>query len=395
MAARKGMRRRHAEVIAAFIGVAAAAGSPASGQGERNTGVRVKEVSLSGKSFDPQRNESVRWEVLTSAEAKGEVRIFDPFGALERTLPLSPAPSPGSGVSAGDTLRYAAVWDGRDEAGRAARPGAYVYTVEFVNAGGEKASHDPFAETYGYEIEPSGARYDPGAGAVQYALPKPALVRVCAGLRDGPLLRTLVDWEPREAGSHAERWDGLDKNGLMDLSRHPRLDIAISAFSLAANTVIVLGSNLSTLHLPSSQSDPPAPFVKNKDLTPSREGRYPHALHPRDRCREPSFRIEWGARSGATEERSPVVGGVVPVRVVLNESDKAMRENARFEIVLFVDGVFLWEEENGLSPTTYLWDTKRLNDGAHTLTANLYAFDDHVGAESRRVWVRNGGGPER
>jgi hypothetical protein len=52
-----------------------------------------------------------------------------------------------------------------------------------------------------------------------------------------------------------------------------------------------------------------------------------------------------------------------------------------------VDGVFLFEMEEGSSPFTFNWDTKGLTKGSHILTVNLASYDDHIGVVSREVII--------
>jgi hypothetical protein len=75
----------------------------------------------------------------------------------------------------------------------------------------------------------------------------------------------------------------------------------------------------------------------------------------------------------------------VPVRVELDERDEQHLINTRFEIMLFVDGTFIYEMYDGTSPFTYNWDTSRFAKGLHILTVNVFSFDDHVGIVSRKV----------
>jgi len=62
--------------------------------------------------------------------------------------------------------------------------------------------------------------------------------------------------------------------------------------------------------------------------------------------------------------------------------------NSRFEIIFFIDNVFLFEEEDGISPFTYRLDTKGLNEGEHILTVNIYGYEDHIAGKSKRIFIR-------
>jgi hypothetical protein len=87
----------------------------------------------------------------------------------------------------------------------------------------------------------------------------------------------------------------------------------------------------------------------------------------------------------------PVLSGRVPVRVTLHKDDKWWVVDERFEVMFYVDTVFMYEEEDGTSPFTYTWDTETLTEGSHILTVNILSYNDHLGVVSRKVIVKKRG----
>ena len=81
--------------------------------------------------------------------------------------------------------------------------------------------------------------------------------------------------------------------------------------------------------------------------------------------------------------------GIVPVKIDLGELDKGRLIGNRFEIKLYVDDLFIFEEEQGLSPYTYRWNTKGISKGNHILTVNVIEAGgmDHIGTKSLRVRI--------
>ena len=74
----------------------------------------------------------------------------------------------------------------------------------------------------------SDIRFYPTTGDIHYTLPEPALVRIRIGIPDGgPLLRTLIDWERRDAGPHVEIWDGKDSSRQVDFRVYNNVAIAL------------------------------------------------------------------------------------------------------------------------------------------------------------------------
>jgi hypothetical protein len=80
----------------------------------------------------------------------------------------------------------------------------------------------------------------------------------------------------------------------------------------------------------------------------------------------------------------PVVSGVTPLRVTLDPAHAVHLVDTRFEIMVFVDTVFLFESEDGSNPFNHLLDTRALAPGPHLLTVNVLAYDDHFGTHTIR-----------
>jgi hypothetical protein len=201
-------------------------------------------------------------------------------------------------------------------------------------------------------------------------LPQASRVRLRVGLRGYPLLRTLRDWTPMLAGEHEIKWDGRDETGLIQIDPHAQLDVNLSAFALPGNAILVTGNG------PVERRPPGAPAGMLA-------GAYRHAVHASEICREPRLRVEF---VGAKQGRSglPVVTGVTPVRVILDPADAAHLVSTHFELMMFLDTVFLTESESGSNPFNYSLDTRALAPGPHLFTVNVLGYDDHFGTQTVR-----------
>ena len=104
--------------------------------------------------------------------------------------------------------------------------------------------------------------------------------------------------------------------------------------------------------------------------------------------RSPHFSL---TLSGVNEfsENIPVVKGVVPVQIILAEEDKQWLTESRYEISVYVDQILIGEEEEGLSPFTYLLNTEGFNDGNHLITVNIAGYSGEVGTQSKMMLVKN------
>jgi len=211
------------------------------------------------------------------------------------------------------------------------------------------------------------------------------MLRIRVGIKEGgPLLATLIDWQPQQAGRHQYLWSG--KIGLddVDLKSQPNIEFNLTAYSLPENSIIIKYTDPQQNISPKVKSS----SAKRKTRTTSPFKKYLHATHPRAECREPRFAIKFPNVSEYTDDGTPIVSGIVPVRIILDKKDKKILQDERYEIVFFVDFVFLYEEEEGISPFTYFFDTKGMSEEKHFLTVNIYSFKDHIGTETRSIDVK-------
>jgi hypothetical protein len=172
----------------------------------------------------------------------------------------------------------------------------------------------------------------------------------------------------------------------MNLLNHRDLDVRLTCYTLPANTIIMMGEIL------------PFQFEKNPGKNESRErrnhlwatkGKYLHYAHDPQICHQPRFMVLFSTKAEAENRDVPVVSGVVPIRVELDPRDAWHLINTRFEVMLFIDGVYIYEMEEGSSPFTYNWDTRNFKKGPNLVTVNLIAYDDHIGIVSRKVIIRD------
>ena len=276
------------------------------------------------------------------------------------------------------------IWDGLDADGQPVSSGVYRYILHATTDYGLRTTdsvYDSSSTTGGEELQPREFVFDRQTGAMRWVMPKAGFARLRIGLEGFPHLRTLLDWEPLEAGEHTLQWDGLDASGLIRSSEHPNLSIKLSAFALPDNTMIVHGSSQTTDHGRRTMDSTYHPLAR-PDAT------YFHARHPRAVCHDVAFRVEFPAARRRSAEGYPVVSGVVPVRVSVDAPDVARVVNQRFEMVLYEDLTLLFEEEESLSPFTFLWDTTKLPMGRHLLTVNLLTYDDHYGVLTTPVIIQ-------
>lgn len=326
----------------------------------------ISEIRAEPKTMHLDHGDHLTLSYRLAAAANVTVAILDDWDRQIRHLDAGSQPAGPAST----------VWDGLGTDAQPVPNGVYRYVITATSLRSTSV-YAPLNAREGDEVLARRFTYDQATGHMQFIIPRLSRARVRIGLKDFPHLRTLMDWEPLEAGEHTLEWDGMDADGLIRLRQHPKLDINLSAFALPENAVIVRGSSREAV-------PPEAPPVSRTPTTA-----YLHARHDRGICHEPRFAVELPqAVTGINGH--PVVHGKTPVRIMIDPRDKAHVVNQRFEVMFYVDTVFLFEEEEGSSPFTFEWNTSALTPGPHLLTVNVLSYDDHVGVVTVPVEVASG-----
>jgi len=307
----------------------------------------IANVALSEKTINPAKGQKTKIRYYLSKSTVAKISICDSGDRLARTISSGAAEKKGYNEKS---------WDGKDIAGNALANGVYTYIIEALDPATKKAvRYSPLFETAGKELTLRGLEFDNKTGVIEYVLPKAASLRIRVGMKDGgPLLRTLVDWEPQEAGRHTIKWDGKDSSRELELLGNPNVYLNLTAFSLAENSIIVKGDG---------------------------------GFERTDKS-EPGFDFEILDVTEYHDSNIPLIrGDNVSIRVSVAEEDKMDLINSRFEIIFFMDNVFLFEEEEGTSPFTYRLDIKKLNKGLHALTVNIYSYNDRTAGRTKKIFI--------
>jgi hypothetical protein len=307
-------------------------------------------VEASKRTFNPSLGQSTTLSYELKKDATVTVHVYDPDQDL--VVVLADRQPQNSG-------KVDLVWDGKDEAGEVVPDEAYFFTVKAETEGGLREVYDPTVFSGGVEQDLTEASIDREAGTIVYRLPEMSRVRIRLGIGGGPLLSTLVDWEPRPAGQVTEYWDGKDRDGLIDLAGHARFKMIISYFDLPENSVIAYGDKGATcLEYKKGVQRPKKddrPWLGGDEKKRSR-----HFVLPRAQDRSPGLVMTFPQR------RNPDEPGIVPelqgktvVHVELDDASKRYFQDTKFEIVFVLDGEFYAEEEVGYSPYNWVWDTSQ------------------------------------
>jgi hypothetical protein len=209
--------------------------SPLVAEGTRE----IATVSLKRETFNPKAGETVDLAVTFRKPGRASVSVVDRDGFVVRTIAVA-RPVQGSCSFA---------WDGRDDAGRIVSDEAYSFRIEWLDGKSRELWFPADRPSTPVSIPPR--YFDRRSGTVAYTLPRASRVHIQAGTAvfdaqgkaiDGPVMKTIVNREPRSGGMIAEHWNGFDDRGGVFVADLEGFAIAIAAAPLADGTVIAFGN---------------------------------------------------------------------------------------------------------------------------------------------------------
>lgn len=332
----------------------------------------ITKVRLNSKTFAPANGEktTLSFEITKAADIK--IGIYDRLNRLVKELDIPKA----------DAGEHSIEWDGRNCKNEIAEGKVFLYVIEAVDSDGKKIIYNPADRTGGNVVAAADYTYDKKNKTIEYVLPKTGMVRLRAGLKDGIFIRNILDWEPQTAGRHSLSWDGKDENGLFDIGSNGDLRLNLVCYTLPANTIIISGQSK-----PLSGAGSKELSTTSEDIW-AKKDKCPHYSHNPLNCHEQRFSISFPESNERTnEEGVPVLSGRVPIRIKIDPRDAEYMVNNKYEIMIYVDGIFLFETEDGTDPFTFHWDTQGFNKGVHIFTVNLINYDDHLGTLSKKIFL--------
>ena len=340
-------------------------------KGEASEIPRARYISAQPMIFNPSAGKKTVISFTLFQEAQVTVRIYDSLDRLVKTVCINKVFQPGE---------CEVEWGGRDEEGQIVPDEAYIYTIH-TRSGPNYFIYDPADRSRGSGVKVSGIKYDPEKKKITYKLSCPARAGIRIGLKEGPLLHTVANWEPRPSGLNEEEWNGLDEVGLLRISEHPQMDFFAAAYTIPENSIITRGNSSDSRFIE-------LPQAEKRSKKPRPPTLHPYARRDLLHLHAPRFDL---ASPGAVinpDDDSLIVLGKVPIRVTIHPEDRAWLINNRFEVIVFIDYIFLFEEEEGFSPFTFYWDTRGVSKGPHVLTVNLIDGTGNVGTKSLLLKVK-------
>ncbi|MBI4717898.1 MAG: hypothetical protein HY763_08860, partial [Planctomycetes bacterium] len=193
--------------------------------------LKIAGVSRLQRSFNPTAGQTATLQFTLSRAAQVAITVYGPN--RETVARLLEGKECAAGLNT-------VVWDGRDLDGAIVPDEAYTFDVRAV-AGEDSDLWDPLLNSGGESVRVAELQ-TLDAERLSYHLPVASRVLVRAAVVNGPLLRTIVNWEPRTAGLCVEQWDGKDADGLRRIADVENTRTAVAAMALPDETIISTGN---------------------------------------------------------------------------------------------------------------------------------------------------------
>lgn len=331
--------------------------------------------------FAPTRGQLFSIPLQVEQDAIVNIQILSPDGDPIRTLRSDLSLKPG---------RHVAEWDGKDDAGLVVPDEAYVPVIRARLVDGTELTVNPGQNSGGEMVEELDVRIT-STKDIAYSLPAPSRVLIRAGIKGGPMLRSLAAWAPRGQGKNVQRWDGRDQDGLIDLRTEKGLTVLVTAFQLPHRAIITVGNKELDYREYRRRKGFKQKPVRVEDTVLARgDTRISrHHYYPPSQYADPKVEISLPPDLPRSSSGHPIIanGQSVPVRVDIPALDRWLMDESLYEVAFFVNHVFAAEEEQGYVPLTWLWAPQDLSPGPHILSANISGFSGKVGVASLRFEV--------
>ena len=327
-------------------------------------------------AFSPTLKQTFKISFTLHEEAKVKIDIYTPDYNLIRSLESKTLPQ---GV-------HSLLWDGKDSAGTLVPDEAYVIVVSASNKQHKEVIDNRF--TGGVIMKDLSTKVD-RSGNISYTLSVPARVLVRAGIKNGPMLRSISNWIPKNKGKIRQRWNMQDQEKLINIAA---LNFVISVSAYALPKFSIITTNNKTL----SYRD----YVIKKQLkcantlenyTKNRTEKQRLSKHSM-RCRlediNPHIKMEI-SKVQKNDHNITILnnGERVSIKVSMYHEDEVLFEKEKYEVSFFIDNVFTSEEESGYMPLIWNYTPNGLKKGEHILTINISSFAGLVGLVNYRFVI--------
>jgi len=325
----------------------------------------ISGVSTSPAFFNPSigQREEIRFMVARPGTVRVEILDRDRY-LIRRLAEQAVQPGPASFL-----------WDGKDDAGLVVPDEAYTLRITLLGESAEDA-YDPSRQHDPSPQDLTSCTYSRGEGILSYTLPWPARVHILAGQATpdpatkaprGPVLRTVVDRQPRTAGSVVEAWKGFDESGTIYVPDLPHFVVGITIAPLPENTIIAVGNrNLAFFDYAQRHRSPDA--LAPRPLDVARHAHHVGLTAFEDQ--DPPLRIGVRAAFDPTIRAYRAQGKPLDVTLTIDPRRGVYFLNPNAELSVFVDEKRVLTQKAQQSPSQVTLGAGALPPGQHRVAFN-------------------------
>lgn len=331
--------------------------------------------------FSPTRNQSFKIPFHLNQKAEVKISIYAPDG--DKVTMLSSKKE----LLQGDHFLS---WNGKDSEGIIVPDEAYSVVLEAKNSSGSVSVVNPSAYSGGEIETKTHLRIDTN-GKIFYQLSKPSRVLIRAGIKNGPMMRSLANWQPRTSGKNVQHWNGFDEDGVVNVISKKEHGVIVVAFALSEHSIITSGNKkLSYEQYYKDKKWTFKPIAKEKQLRQRGDvGISPHYYASRMTDKDPRINIGFPLHIKKNKEGVVLIKNdkAIPIKVTMPMEDEIFIEQSKYEVSFFIDQEFKSEEELGFMPITWLWSPNGFSKGEHIISVNVSGFKGQVGVKNMKFII--------
>lgn len=322
----------------------------------------IGQATISPAFFNPSIGQQVRISVKVEAAGELQVEIIDRDGFQVRRLETRSV-EPGVVES---------TWDGKDDAGRIVPDEAFTPRLT-LTASGRVDVEDPFARHVPEVLENIAPTYSRVSGVLAFELPRASRVHIQAGQASGqdsdgrtrgPVLRTVVDREPRVGGKVVQVWNGFDESGKVYVADLPRFAVGILATTLPDSSILTVGNRGLSFVDYARATRPPSATSPRAVLADA------HAHHQGLNAfedRGPKLSLSW-VEEGALNERLPSTSRSLHAELETSLADHFLAQPTT--LYVFVDEREIARIESPINPVRVQVPADLLSGTGHRVVVN-------------------------
>jgi hypothetical protein len=327
--------------------------------------------------FSPAMGQSFKLSYTLNEDADVTWQIYTPDNNLIRTIKAKNS----------KTGKHTLLWDGKDEKGTVIPDEAYNIVLTAQNSTHTQTIDPRF--TGGEILKNLQTKIDK-TGNISYTLSSPARVLVRAGIENGPMLRMISNWIPKNRGKVRQHWSMRDVDDLVDIATLP-FGITVSAFTLPKHTIITINNKILDYYTYFKEQNLSCNTLPKEEqvLVKADKAISKHAYICRIKDRDPRLYLSMPKNNEKEQNLSVLTNGnPTLVKVSMHPEDEAILEKAKYEVSFFVDFEFTSEEELGFMPISWNFIPNGIDKGEHILTVNVSSFTGQVGVKSYKFILK-------